>query len=46
LIEGSIPLDPKLCKSIEDGKTFADGLENSQTLAHINDIVEKILNHQ
>ncbi len=40
---GSIPLDPNLCKSIEEGKNFADSLENSQTIKYIDEITNALI---
>ncbi len=40
---GSIPLDPNLCKSIEEGKNFAETFENSQTIKYIDEITATIL---
>ena len=40
---GSIPLDPSLAQSLEDGQAFTDLFPNSPTLDAVNKITSKLL---
>jgi len=40
---GSIPLDPSLAQSLEDGQAFIDLFPNSPTLNAVNVITSKLL---
>jgi len=40
---GSIPLDPSLTQSLEDGQAFIDLFPNSPTLNAVNVITSKLL---
>jgi len=40
---GSIPLDPSLAQSLEDGQAFIDLFPNSPTLDAVNAITSKLL---
>ena len=40
---GSIPLDPSLAQSLEEGKAFIDLFPNSPTLNAVNEITSKLL---
>ena len=42
-ILGSIPLDPSLTQSLEDGQAFIDLFPNSPTLNAVNNITTKLL---
>lgn len=40
---GSIPLDPSLARSLEEGQAFIDLFPNSPTLNAVNTITSKLL---
>lgn len=40
---GSVPLEPKLCRSTEQGISFLDAYKDSNTAGKINDIVNKVI---
>jgi len=40
---GSIPLDPSLTQSLEDGQAFIDLFPNSPTLNAVNVVTSKLL---
>jgi len=40
---GSIPLDPSLTQSLEDGQAFIDLFPNSPTLSAVNIITSKLI---
>ena len=42
-ILGSIPLDPSLAQSLEEGKSFMDIFPNSPTLSALSEITNKLL---
>ena len=42
-ILGSIPLDPSLAQSLEEGKSFMDLFPNSPTLSALSEITKKLL---
>ena len=42
-ILGSIPLDPSLAQSLEEGKSFMDLFPNSPTLSALSEITNKLL---